>query len=171
MFRGVASTDCLIFLLPDNSEFITSMTFNPPFGITRDIVVHAFGANCLTDQNSIVLVTKSVDQDTDASVTAGARIPPINKGFFSDRVRLEHLYCVNTMTSPTSIKFTAIMKLDPKLSLGLPGSILGWFINQLASVVFPLLRKQAVYVSIFSQLFLRTAHCGHCRAVGRGRPL
>ena len=124
------------------------MTLNPPFGITRDIVVHAFGANCLTDENSMVLVTKSIgDSAHDQEITADITIPPVNKGFFSDRVHLHHLYCVNTMTSPSSIKFTAVMKLDPKLSLGLPASILNWFINQLASVAFPLMRKQAIYVS------------------------
>jgi hypothetical protein len=126
------------------------MTLNPPFGITRDIVVHAFGANCLTEQNSIVLVTKSLtDSEYDKELTEDVQIPPVNRGFFSDRVHLHYLYCVNTMTSPTSTKFTAVMKLDPKLSLGLPGSVLSWFINQLASVVYPLLRKQAVYVSIY----------------------
>jgi hypothetical protein len=125
------------------------MTLNPPFGITRDILVHAFGANCLTEQNSVVIVTKSLtDSDYDKEITADVTLPPVNKGFFSDRCNLEHLYCVNTMTSPTSTKFTAVMKLDPKLSLGLPASLLSWFINQLVGVVFPLLRKQAVYVSV-----------------------
>ena len=135
-----------IFCVSDNSEFITTMTLHPPFGISRDIVVHAFGANCLTEENSIVLVTKSLsDNEYHNEISKGVEIPPINKGFFSDRVHLHYLYCINTMTSPTSTNFTAVMKLDPKMSV--PGSILSWFINQLAGVVLPLLRKQAVYVS------------------------
>lgn len=138
----------VVNLCTDNSEFITTMTMNPPFGITRDIVVHAFGANCLAEQNAIVLVTKSLtDSDHDKEISESCTIPPVNKGFFSDRVHLNYLYCVNTMTSSSSTKFNAVMQFDPKLGFGLPGSIMSWFINQLAGVVFPLLRKQAVYVS------------------------
>ena len=121
---------------------------NPPFGITRDIVVHAFGANCLEEQDSLVLVTRSLtDSAQDKQLCADCAIPAVNKGFFSDRVQLNYLYCVNRMTSSTSTKFTAVMQFDPKLGFGLPGTVMSWFINQLAGVVFPLLRKQAVNVS------------------------
>mmetsp|Transcript_17139 Transcript_17139/g.28644 ORF Transcript_17139/g.28644 Transcript_17139/m.28644 type:complete len:346 (-) Transcript_17139:229-1266(-) len=121
------------------------MTMNPPFGITRDIVVHAFGANCLEEQNAIVLVTKSLtDSALDKELSADCAVPPVNKGFFSDRVHLHYLYCVNTMTSSSSTKFNAVMKFDPKLGFGLPSTVMSWFINQLAGVVFPLLRKQAI---------------------------
>ena len=95
-----------------------------------------------------MLVSKSITGNDQKRLSEDISIPPLSKGFFSDRVHLHYLYCVNKLKSPSSTEFTAIMKLDPKISFGLPDSVLSWFINQLAGVVLPLLRKQANHVRI-----------------------
>ena len=67
-----------------------------PFGISRDVVVHAFGANCMSELNAIVIVTKSVEE------YEGADIPRVSGGFFNGRCEVKHMYAVTYLLSPTS---------------------------------------------------------------------
>jgi hypothetical protein len=71
-----------------------------PFGITREVAVHAFGANCLQEKQSIVIVTKSVDSYN------GVDIPLISKSLFNDRCEVKYMYAVTTLLSPTTAKVT-----------------------------------------------------------------
>jgi hypothetical protein len=80
-----------------------------PFGITREVAVHAFGANCLQEKQSIVIVTRSVD------AYEGVEIPLISKSLFNDRCDVKYMYAVTTLLSPTTAK--VIDESDPYRSL------------------------------------------------------
>jgi hypothetical protein len=80
-----------------------------PFGITREVAVHAFGANCLQEKQSIVIVTRSAD------AYEGVEIPLISKSLFNDRCDVKYMYAVTTLLSPTTAK--VIDESDPSRSL------------------------------------------------------
>ncbi len=69
-----------------------------PFGISREVVVHAFGANCLQENQSIVIVTHSVES------YEGVVIPSISNSVFNDRCDVKYMYAVTTLLSPTAAK-------------------------------------------------------------------
>jgi hypothetical protein len=77
-------------------EFLATVQMNTPFGISRDVVMHAFGANCLEESDSIVIVTKSVDD------YPGAEIPRVSGGFFNGRCDIKYMYAVTKLLSPSS---------------------------------------------------------------------
>ena len=77
----------------DYVEIISYSAINA-LGISRDVVVHSFGADCLYENGTIVVIGKSVDE------YPGVEIPPV-KGFFSKRATLE-FNAVVTPFSPTS---------------------------------------------------------------------
>ena len=66
-----------------------------PFGISREVVVHAFGANCLNELNAVVIVTKSVEEFD------GVDVPPVSEGFFSGRCAVKSMHAVTYLLSPT----------------------------------------------------------------------
>lgn len=79
-------------------ELIASLHMYTPFGISRDVTVHAYGANCLQDKGSIVIVTHSVSE------FPGVDIPPNSTGFFNDVCEVKYMYAVTTLLSPSSAK-------------------------------------------------------------------
>lgn len=79
-------------------ELLASLLMSTPFGISREVVVHAFGANCLQENKSIVIVTKSVD------AVDGREVPLISNSIFNDRCDVKHMYVVTTLLSPTTAK-------------------------------------------------------------------
>mmetsp|Transcript_9975 Transcript_9975/g.15056 ORF Transcript_9975/g.15056 Transcript_9975/m.15056 type:complete len:432 (+) Transcript_9975:90-1385(+) len=119
----------------DHLEMLAALRMNTPFGISRDVQVHAYGANCLEFNGSIVIVTRSVDE------FPGAHLPPPSQGFFTDRCEVTQMYAVTRPLSPSSAEFVCTMKVDPKFRV--PQTIINWFIKQLAGVAFHLIRKQA----------------------------
>jgi hypothetical protein len=81
-----------------------------PFGISREVAVHAFGANCLQENQSIVIVTKSVEE------FEGAEIPLISNSLFNDRCDVKYMYAVTTLLSPTTAKVTSPESLSSVLT-------------------------------------------------------
>lgn len=69
-----------------------------PFGISREVAVHAFGANCLQENQSIVIVTKSVD------TFDGDEIPFLSNSLFNDRCEVKYMYAVTKLLSPSTAK-------------------------------------------------------------------
>ncbi len=69
-----------------------------PLGVSREMLIHAYGVDCLQDESSIVLVAKSIDE------YEGLELPPNNSGYFHDRAYLKHLQAVVKILSPTSAK-------------------------------------------------------------------
>ena len=100
-----------IFNIIDFTEFLAAVQMYTPFGISRDVVVHAFGANCLQEKDKIIIVTKSVEE------FAGADIPRVSGGFFNGRCDVKHMYAVTELLSPNSAQFTCVMRMDPKFRI------------------------------------------------------
>ena len=77
------------------TEFLARVVMDTPFGISREVVVHAFGANCLNELDAIVIVTKSVEEFD------GVDVPPVSGGFFSGRCYVKSMHAVTYLHSPT----------------------------------------------------------------------
>jgi hypothetical protein len=65
-------------------------------GISRDMVVRGFGADCLQETGKIVICVSSCDSYPEAE------LPPPTTGWFHDRARLIHMYIVFDLTGPES---------------------------------------------------------------------
>lgn len=77
---------------------LAALLMSTPFGISREVVVHAYGANCLQEKSSIVIITKSVD------TFDGVEIPLLSNSMFNDRCDVKSMYAVTTLLSPTTAK-------------------------------------------------------------------
>jgi hypothetical protein len=73
---------------------IAHACISSPFGISRDVMLHCYGNDCLYENGSIVVLGKSIDS------FEGIEIPKCT-GFLNDRAIL-NFHAVVTPTSPTS---------------------------------------------------------------------
>ena len=81
-----------------HTELIAHNAITTPFGAGRDVVVHAYGVDCMYEHGMVVMVGHSIDEYPDIE------LPPKTKTFFYDRAELKQLKAVVQVISPTSAK-------------------------------------------------------------------
>jgi hypothetical protein len=81
-------------------EFVVDVNLSAPFPImmSRDLVMHAFAAECLSESGSVVVLARSVDS------FPGVNIPPVSKSFLHDRGDVKTLKICVKCVSATSAK-------------------------------------------------------------------
>lgn len=81
-----------------HTELIAHNAITTPFGAGRDVVVHAYGVDCMYEHGMVVIVGQSIDD------YPGVAIPPKTKTFFYDRAELKQMTAIVQVISPTSAK-------------------------------------------------------------------
>jgi hypothetical protein len=80
-------------------EFGVKLEFGGPFPfmLTRDAFVHIFAADCLKENEKVVVLCESID----TGAIDGLDVPPVVRSFFHDRVDLKSMKFVFEITSPS----------------------------------------------------------------------
>lgn len=110
--------------------------FHVPLIATRHACLHGFGANFLTTEGIIVIVSKSCDQEATFN---GIKLPENSK---SKRAVVNMMGCIVRPLSLNKIHATIITNFDPAIKL-VPYKFLNYFSRKLAKGMFKKIMKKA----------------------------
>lgn len=109
----------------------------PPLG--RDMVLQAYGADCLLEHGKLLIIGKSIDD------YPAKQVPFKPKGWFQDRMSVKEFKTITEVLSPTSAKTVIVADINPNCPL--PASLLNFVIRKLAGLVLHWFQKQVIKVS------------------------
>jgi hypothetical protein len=76
------------------TEIITFLNIWSPLGLSRDLVISGYGADCLYEHGKIIIVAKSIDSYPDVE------LPPATSSWFHDRANMKSMSVVFDVRGP-----------------------------------------------------------------------
>jgi hypothetical protein len=83
-------------------ELVANIGMGIPYGPYRDLVAHAYAADCVYEKNSVVIIGKSIMEYDDIE------IPIMHSNYFQNRAELMYMCATIEMLSPNSTKVQCI---------------------------------------------------------------
>jgi hypothetical protein len=120
--------------------------------LSRDACIHAYGADCLFEENAVVLVGHSVDS------WPGLQLPFEEPGWLGSHLTMEvsDFNAVITLNSSSSASTRLVCTVDPKFPL--PQTIINFAIKKLAGLLLYLVEKEAHKIQ-------KDKDCAHARKI------
>ena len=109
----------------------------PLLRLSRDVVFHAIGCDCMQEDGSILISASNVDDDNDYP---DFMFPPVPKRWGSARMYLRNFQAKIDILGPKHARTRLIANVDPNLFL--PNWLIDFFMKKIAGVLLvSLLRK------------------------------
>jgi hypothetical protein len=109
----------------------------PP--ISRDVLIHAYGADCLHEHGKILILGKSTEE------WPGKEIPFKPTGWLHDKVDIKEFKALIHVLSPQSAKTVIITRIHPRMIL--PQFVINFLIRNLAGIFLYLFQQKVIKVS------------------------
>lgn len=135
-----ACNECLLVNQIDHSEILFYLSISV-LSIMRDVAIHWYGADCLHENNTLLLVGQSVTEHPHPAPATPTPIPFKAKSWLHDRFGIPHFQARCEVLSPSSTKLTLLADIDPNSPL--PSSLLSFVLKQLAGKVLYCFYRQA----------------------------
>jgi len=116
------------------AELIAYMNFNI-MGISRDLLLHAYGADCTLESDKIIIVGKSIESYGDV------KIPWKSIGWFHNRIDVKEFKLVLNIVSPSAAEAHIIAHLD--FNAPLPASIVNYLVTKVAGLFLYFFQRQS----------------------------
>lgn len=108
----------------------------PPLG--RDTVIHAYASDCLLENDTILILGKSIESWPEAPLKAC--------GWFHDRMDIQRFTAIIHVNSPSSAATTIVCKVDPRTIL--PHAVVNLVVRNLAGLMLWFFQKKVQEVVI-----------------------
>jgi hypothetical protein len=127
-----------------HAELLAFIKTSAPF-MSRDTALHAYGVDCLTEKNLILLMARSV------LTFPGYILPYEPPTWTHNRVDIKNWKTLIEVKSPIEAKMTMIMTID--LNCPLPNWLINFVVRNVAGVLLHCLQKQ-VRITVDDPLYM-----------------
>lgn len=110
--------------------------------MTRDTLIKAYGADCLTEHNKVVILGHSIPNWESPKSSS---IPFRQRGWFHDRFELHDFAAIFSILSPSTAKTIITARVD--LHALLPQNIINFLVRNIAGIGLYVFQQQALKVS------------------------